>query len=306
MPNDTPGLIVPPLTPFDSELRIDEGLLQRQVDYVVEECGATMVVAAGVEAQEYACLTLAQRKWLIEKTIEFVDGRRPVMAGISHPSFKVAIELADHAAALGAYGVQILAPLRPFGGAPDSADLIGYFTRILGETALPVMLYLNAGPGADLSVDTTVELAKLEGIKYIKESSRDLSRVSRLIQQIDHAGLARYYTTMQMLLITLELGGSGATMPPPAAAIGRKLITAYQQGDIEQARRLQQQFSRFPSQWMHHGLTPIMKAAMQWLGNTAGDPYPPYKALAGDDRQTLENYLNTTDLTPQETSHAQR
>lgn len=300
MHNTTPGLIVPPLTPFDAQLRIDETLLRRQIDYVVEECDANVVIAAGVEAQEYTCLTLEQRKWLIARTIEFVDGRRPVVAGISHPSFRIALELAHHAAALGAQGVQLLAPQRPSGGIPSGDDQINYFSYILRETDLPVMLYLNAGPGADVSIDTTIELARLPGIAWIKESSRDLSRVSRLIEQIDKAGLARYYTTMQMLLITLELGGSGATIPPPAAVLGRKLINAWQAGDHARARALQRQFSVFPAQWMKHGLTPVMKAALCWLGESIGDPYPPFAPLRGQDRESLEQYLNTTDLTRQE------
>ena len=53
---DRPGLIVAPLTPFTSDLKVDEPALRRQIDYVVEDCGATMVVAAGVETQEYVYL----------------------------------------------------------------------------------------------------------------------------------------------------------------------------------------------------------------------------------------------------------
>ncbi len=53
-----PGLIVAPLTPFTPDLVVDEPALQRQIDYVVKDCGATMVVAAGVETQEYTYLSL--------------------------------------------------------------------------------------------------------------------------------------------------------------------------------------------------------------------------------------------------------
>ena len=65
-----PGLIVAPLTPFTSDLEVDEPALKRQIDYVVRDCGATMVVAAGVETQEYTYLSLEQRKWLIRATVE--------------------------------------------------------------------------------------------------------------------------------------------------------------------------------------------------------------------------------------------
>ena len=46
-----PGLIVAPLTPFTTDLEVDRPALRRQIDYVVGDCGATMVVAAGVETQ---------------------------------------------------------------------------------------------------------------------------------------------------------------------------------------------------------------------------------------------------------------
>src|SRR5215471_16191918 len=122
-----PGLIVAPLTPFTPQLTVDEPALARQIDYVVRDCAATMVVAAGVETQEYTYLSFEQRKALIRRTIEFVDGRVPVMVGISHPSFRTAIELAHEAERLGAAAVQVLAPLRPFAGAPSQRDLVAYF-----------------------------------------------------------------------------------------------------------------------------------------------------------------------------------
>jgi 4-hydroxy-tetrahydrodipicolinate synthase len=61
----TPGLIIAPLTPFTPDLKLNEPALQRQIDYIVKDCGATMVVAAGVETQEYTYLPLEQRRALI-------------------------------------------------------------------------------------------------------------------------------------------------------------------------------------------------------------------------------------------------
>lgn len=291
-----PGLIVPPLTPFTADQKVDEAALKRGVDYVVEDCNAAMVIAAGVEAQEYHYLTLEERKDLITRTMEYVDGRCPVAVGISHPSFRIAIELAHLAEKQGAEAVQLLAPLRPFGGEPTQDEMIDYFQMISRETKLPVVLYLNAGPGANLSIPTTIALAKLDRIKYIKESSRDLSRVSRLISEIELAGHAKYFTTMQMLLITLQLGGSGITLPPPAAMLANKVIQAFVAGDMKEAARLQLQFALFPARWMHNGLTPTLKATMKILNISAGDPYPPYKALSGDELKALETYIATTDL----------
>ncbi|HJX22743.1 MAG TPA: dihydrodipicolinate synthase family protein, partial [Steroidobacteraceae bacterium] len=291
-----PGLIVAPLTPFTADLEVDKPALARQIDYVVEDCGATMVVAAGVETQEYTYLSLEKRKALIQHTIESVDGRVPVMVGISHPSFKTAVELAHLAQKLGAAAVQLLAPMRPFAGPPTQADLIAYFEAVARETDLPITLYLNPGPGADVSIADTIALAKLPSVQLIKESSRDLARVSRLIVEIDRAGHARYFTTMQMLLITLMLGGSGATMPPPACEIARPVIDAYVAGDYARAAELQLQFALFPAKWMHRGLAPAMKAAMNLIGVGAGAPYPPYSPLTADETSALAALLKNNVL----------
>jgi 4-hydroxy-tetrahydrodipicolinate synthase len=292
----SPELIVAPLTPFTAALTLDEKALAYQINYVIEECRATMIVAAGVETQEYTYLGFEERKHLVRSTIECVAGRVPVMVGISHPSFKTAIELAHLAERQGAAAVQLLAPLRPFAGAPTESDLVAYFEAIGKETGLPITLYINPGPGADLSIPATIALAQLPKVQLIKESSRDLSRVGRLIVEIDHAGHARYFTTMQMLLATLELGGSGATMPPPAAEIARHIIDAFVAKDYALAAKLQLQFALFPSKWMHRGLAPVMKAAMELIGVPAGAPYPPYVGLSRDEMTALDKVLKTTVL----------
>jgi 4-hydroxy-tetrahydrodipicolinate synthase len=293
---EKPGLIVAPLTPFTASLDVDEGALRREIGYVVSDCRATMVVAAGVETQEYTYLGLEERKALIRHTIECVDNRVPVMVGISHPSFKTAIELAHFAESLGAAAVQLLAPLRPFAGVPTQAELVAYFEAVGRESSLPITLYLNPGPGADVSIPDTIALAKLPSVELIKESSRDLARVSRLIVEIDRAGHARYFTTMQMLLATLELGGSGATMPPPACEIARHIIDAFVAKDHERAAALQLQFALFPSKWMHRGLAPVMKAAMKLIGMPVGDPYPPYASLSEDEIKAMAAVLRATVL----------
>jgi 4-hydroxy-tetrahydrodipicolinate synthase len=293
-----PGLIVAPLTPFTADLAVDEPALGRQIDYIVNDCRATMIVAAGVETQEYTYLSFEERKNLIRRTIELIDRRVPVMVGISHASFRTAIALAHEAERLGAAAVQVLAPLRPFAGPPTQADLIAYFEAIGRETKLPITLYLNPGPGADVSIPDTIALAKLPQVQLIKESSRDLARVSRLVVEIDRAGHARYFTTMQMLLATLQLGGSGATMPPPGCEIARAVIDAFVAKDYERAAEIQLQFALFPSKWMHRGLAPAMKAAMNLIGVPAGEPYPPYSPLTREEMTALAATLKSTVLAP--------
>ena len=103
---------------------------------------------------------------------------------------------------------------------------------------------------------------------------------------------------MQMLLATLELGGSGATMPPPGAEIARHVIDAFMAKDYGRAAEIQLQFALFPSKWMHRGLAPTMKAAMNLIGIPTGDPYPPYAPLSREETAALAAFLRTTVLAP--------
>jgi 4-hydroxy-tetrahydrodipicolinate synthase len=101
-----------------------------------------------------------------------------------------------------------------------------------------------------------------------------------------------------MLLATLQLGGSGATMPPPGCEIARHVIDAFVAKDFERAAEIQLQFALFPSKWMHRGLAPAMKAALNLIGISVGEPYPPYSALTREEMAALAATLRTTVLAP--------
>ncbi len=293
----TPGIIAAALTPFAADGRLDEGALEREIDYIVEECGAAAVSIGAVETAEYTVLGPEERRGLIRRGVAAVRGRSPVIVGVSHPYLPTVYELIELAEEVGADTVQALAPQRPWGGAPSTREVIGYYEAIGRRTRLPVVVYLNPGPGADLPIPTCVELAKLECVRYFKESSRDLRRVGRLIEEIDRAEHARYFTTMEMLLVTLMLGGPGATMPPPAVRLAEELCAAFARGDYAGAATLQHKFSLFPARWIQYGLTPLMKAAMRHVGVDVGEPAAPYEGLSAADRAAVEAELDRIGLT---------
>lgn len=292
-----PGLIVAPLTPFNkSDLSVNWKALEREIDYICDDCKAAMISVSGVETSEYHYLSFADRKELIKRTAKMIGKRSGLVVGISHPNSKTALELTELAASLDAEAVQLLAPQRPYGGQPGTQELVDYFGGIADKSPLPLLLYLNPGPGADVGVEATVAITKIPKVKYVKESSRDLARVSRLIVEIDQAGHAHYFTTMQMLLITLMLGGSGATMPPPACYIAAKIIDAFNAKDYELAAKLQLEFALFPAKFQAKGLAPVMKAAMELIDIPLGDPFPPFPAFTAEEKKALAAELKKTSL----------
>ena len=204
-----------------------------------------------------------------------VDGRAPVVAGISHPSFRTAIELAHFAEASGASVVQLLAPNRPTGGHAKLSEHVAYYEAVLRETRLPMMLYLNAGPGADVSLPATVELASLGRHRLMSRKAPAIWRASRVWSK-KSSMRATPVTSPRCRCISppCSLGGSGVTLPAPAALVARRLTDAFVAGDIAEAQRLQRQFAVWPARWMPFGLAAVMKASLNYLGVPAGTPYP--------------------------------
>lgn len=294
MARDTlPDLIVPPMTPFTADGAVDYSAYKEQIDYIINTCGATKIPLMAVEAQEYRCLTVAERMEAIRQGIQIIDGRVEVIVGVSAPSSTQSVEIGSvlDESGLNADAIQLLLPRRVQGGDTRVTELIEFIETVSDGLSLPVIAYHNPGPGATLQPDTLVEIAKSSAVIGFKESSRNLRHVLNLIERIDNAGLAAYYTTMELLLSTLLLGGSGATMPAPPAKIARQLIDAVEAGEFDHAADLQRSFAEFPGPFLHHGFPTVMKAALDHVGVPGGNPYPPATPLSESSRDKIDTTL---------------
>jgi 4-hydroxy-tetrahydrodipicolinate synthase len=150
------------------------------------------------------------------------------------------------------------------------------------------VLYHNPGQGADPSLDAIVEACAVPGVVAIKDSSRNVSRALRAVEEIDRAGHARYLTTIQPLLTVLLAGGSGAMAPPPSTFVGAAIRDAVAAGDVAGAVELQRLVAVFPARWSAgHGLAPTAKAAMTALGMPLGDPGHPHLPVPEADAQAI-------------------
>src|ERR671910_2437648 len=108
------GIIGACLTPFDDNDHIDYAALEKEMDFLLADCDA--VTIAAVEAAEYTMLSRDERKELLKIATEMVGKRLPVILGCSSPSPREVLDLAEYAAKVGGDFVQVLMPLRPWGG----------------------------------------------------------------------------------------------------------------------------------------------------------------------------------------------
>jgi 4-hydroxy-tetrahydrodipicolinate synthase len=274
MTADVTGLMSPVMIPFDDSGAVDLDRVPDSTAFTID-CGADAVVAAGTAvAQELTALTVPERMDLITDTVDAartVDSEVPVFAGVSHPALPVVEDLCDHALDAGADGLFLMPP---WGVPPSDDTVLAYYERVTEITDVPVVLYNNPTTTFDLDRELMAEIMALDGVAYAKESSRNWRKLAWLLDEVHDPGEKHVFTTLDVLYQTLQMGGVGATMPPPVTKPAQEIIDAYEAGDTERALAVQRHLSTFPPGGAR--LNAACKAAMEIAGCDIGGIRPPY------------------------------
>lgn len=289
MTADITGIVAPVLTPFDEAGELQPDHIADSVAFTLE-CGCHAVVASGTGVQETATLTPDERRTVITETIDAVEGEVPVLAGVSYPAQPVVDDLVTHAEREGADAVLAMPP---WGVAPSDDAILRYYENIDAETDLPILLYNNPGVTVDMSRELMERIAaSVDGVEFVKESSRDYEKLGWLFERIHHAGQAEVFATMDVLLPTLQTVGTGVITPAPLSKPSMDVYRAYEDGDLERALAAQRTFGDFPPDEADGGLTPVCKAGTEIAGVPVGPPRAPYSGLSAEGRTAVEEWMD--------------
>ena len=141
------------------------------------DAGVSGIILGGTLG-EASTLTTEEKKTLVETTVAHVNGKVPVIMNIAEQSTTGAIEAARAAQEQGASGLMVLPPMRY--KATDYETVV-YFKAIAESTDLPIMIYNNpVDYGIEVTLDMFEELLKLPTIQAVKESTRDISNITRI------------------------------------------------------------------------------------------------------------------------------
>ena len=166
------GSIVALVTPMThGEVNYTE--LKNLVDYHVKS-GTHAIVSVGTTG-ESTTLSIDENVKVIKKTVEFADGRIPVIAGTGSNATSEAITLTK---LLTNSGVAGCLSVVPYYNKPTQEGMYLHYKAIAESTDLPQILYNVPGrTGSDLKPETIGRLSKIENIVGVKEATGDLSRL---------------------------------------------------------------------------------------------------------------------------------
>src|SRR5438105_4654198 len=167
------------VTPF-RDGGVDFDALAKLIEMQVA-AGISGIIAVGTTG-ESPTLSHDERRSVIQKTVEFANGRCAVLAGTGSYSTRDSIEATKHAESLGVNGALVVAP---YYNKPSQEGLYHHFKTIADATSLPIMLYNIPGRcGVDIGAATVKRLAACRNIVCIKEASGSVDRVSELRSQL--------------------------------------------------------------------------------------------------------------------------
>lgn len=164
------------LTPFDLNENIDFDLFKTNISAQIE-AGIDGIVLGG-SLGEASTLTHEELNHLLEHAKEVVKGRIPIVLNIAERSTNGAVNFAQNAEKNGADGLMALPPMRY---RADKTETLEFFKSVATNTSLPIMIYNNPHDyKTEITLDMFEELAQFASVEAIKESTRDVSNVTRL------------------------------------------------------------------------------------------------------------------------------
>jgi 1-pyrroline-4-hydroxy-2-carboxylate deaminase len=282
-----PGILPAVTTPFAASGAIDTGALQANVRALLD-AGVHGIVGTGTMG-EAASLSTRERRDVIAAIAEAVDGRVPVVAGISSATAEQSAAYADHAADAGAVALMCLPPL---GYRGDEREVEAFYAAVAAAGDLPLMIYNNPeSAGVDMPAALIAHIAeRVEHVVAVKECSGDARRIPALL----HA------TDLEVLVggddWALEGFCAGATgwVSGVADVAPAQCVALYEHcraGELDAAREVYRRLLPLGRFDMTPKLVQYFKAAMDEVGLVGGPTRAPRLPLDDAERADLREAL---------------
>lgn len=284
------GIIAYPVTPFSADTSsIDKDRLAALVDRLVSS-GVHAIAPLG-STGELAYLDEPEFDAVVDTTMATVNGRVPVVVGVSDLTTANTIRRAQYAQQAGADAVMVL----PVSYWKLTDREVAQHYRSIGESiGIPIMAYNNpATSGVDMSPELLVTLFdNIDNVTMVKESTGDLTRMRR-IAELSDGQLPFYNGSNPLVLDALRVGASGwCTAAPnlrPQPCID--LYNAIRADDLEKAQLLYDDLKPLLQFIVAGGLPTTVKAGLDLLGVPVGDPRAPLLPLDEQGRAELRALL---------------
>ncbi len=228
--------------PLNNEDQIDQYVLKKEIDWLIK-CGCDGLVLAMVS--EVLRFSAQERRVMWQKTLEYLQGRKPLVVSVGAESSAIAVELAKQAAFDGAAAVMATPPSA---FKPTASEVKKYYQSIIEAVDIPTIVqdasnYL----GEPIQLETYVELIDKYGenrVQFKPEAKPVAQRLDQLNKLSSNRAKVFEGQGGVDLLQTHPLGVKGSM---PGAEIPWAIIELWRSlelGNLDKAKQIHQPVAR--------------------------------------------------------------
>lgn len=256
------------------------------------DAGVSGIVLGGTLG-EASTLTRNEKSTLIKNTIEIVENKIPVLMNIAEQSTSEAIVSVQNAEKDGASGLMILPPMRY---KASDEETVAYFKSVAKSTSLPIMIYNNP---IDYKIEVTLdmfdELLQCDNIQAVKESTRDISNVTRIINCFGDR--LKIMTGVDTIALESLLMGAHGWVAGLVDAFPKETVAIYKlqkAGSINEALEIYRWFLPLLELDINSKLVQNIKLAEMYTGIGTENVRLPRLPLIGDERKKVIKIIESS------------
>ena len=271
-------------TKFTDDDEMDFDAFDKNIEAQIE-AGVKGIIIGG-SLGEASVLTDREKIDLLKHTVKTVNKRAYVVLNIAEQTTKAALLCAENAVKYGADGLMMLPPMRY---KADDAETVRYFATVAKSTPLPIMIYNNPYDyKIEVTLDMFEELAKHDNIRAVKESTRDVSNVTRMINRFGD----RYKILCGVDTLALEslFMGADGWVAGLVDAFPRETVAIFnlaKQGRHQEALDIYRWFLPVLELDIHPKLVQYIKLAETATGLGTENVRQPRLTLVGEERERI-------------------
>ena len=271
-------------TKFTDDDELDFDGFDKNIEAQIE-AGVKGIIIGG-SLGEASVLTDKEKIDLLKHTVKTVDKRAYVVLNIAEQTTRSALQCAENAAKYGADGLMMLPPMRY---KADDNETVEYFSAVAKNTSLPIMIYNNpVDYKIEVTLDMFEELAKYDNIRAVKESTRDVSNVTRMINRFGDR--FKILTGVDTLALESLFMGADGWVAGLVDAFPRETVAIYnlaKQGRHQEALAIYRWFLPVLELDIHPKLVQYIKLAETQTGLGTENVRAPRLKVEGKEREKI-------------------
>lgn len=282
------GIIAYPITPFDGNEKVDIELYKKLLERLIVSGSHAVAPLGSTGVMPY--LNDEEKEAITEATVKQVQGRVPILVGVSNLTTERTIYHAKSAEKAGADAVMII-PMSYWKLRDD--EIVKHYDAVAKQISIPIMAYNNpATAGIDMSPALLKRILEIPNVTMIKESTGDVQRMHYLKKELgDNA--AFYNGSNPLALSAFAAGATGwCTAAPnliPELNIG--LYNAVQENDFKEAQKLFYKQINLLRFIVEKGLPRAIKSGLHLQGIEGGQLRKPLQPLTEKEISDLNSIL---------------